>query len=173
MPKLSLLRHAKSSRDGSTRQDFDRPLSKRGLRDAPRMGELLRRRELVPDLVLCSSARRTRDTLELLFDDPKGRLPKVLHEDALYLATPTAMLARLRKVKAKVGHVMLIGHNPGLQALALDLIGHGERADIVALATKLPTCGLVVIDFEGEGWTALRPAAGRLRLYMAPRRLEE
>jgi phosphohistidine phosphatase len=174
MRTLSLLRHAKSSRSDNRlkdiEKDIERPLSDRGEAAAPRMGAFMARQGLVPDLILCSPAVRTRRTLELALPRLKAS-PRVVYDDALYLGAPAAMLARLRKVAAKVHHVMIVGHNPGLQALALTLAGTGAEADLAALAEKLPTAGLAVIDLDAPSWTKVKPGSGRLRLFAAPKRL--
>ena len=114
MLTLSLLRHAKSSWDDSSLDDFERPLNKRGEAAAPRMGAFMAQHGLAPDLILCSSAVRARQTLELVLPHLADR-PQVVYEDGFYLAAPSAMLARLHKVDAKVRHVLIVGHDPGMQ----------------------------------------------------------
>jgi phosphohistidine phosphatase len=171
MLTLSLLRHAKSSWSQSRLKDIERPLSERGERDAPRMGDFMARQGLTPDLVLCSPAVRTRQTLDLVLPRLKAS-PEVAYEDALYLGTPAAMLKDLRKVVPAMGHTLLVGHNPGLQALALELIGEGAEAAREALAEKLPTAGLVVIELDVVSWAKVKAGRGRLKLFMAPKRLE-
>ena len=170
MLTLSLLRHAKSSWDDDSLADFDRPLAPRGVDAAPRMAAYMKRKGIVPDLVLCSASARTRETLGLVLE-VLGSAPETKFERALYLASPRAMLARLRKVKDGVGHVLMVGHNPGHHALALDLVGKGKPADITALGEKFPTAGLAVIDFDVARWADVGTAAGRLRLFMTPKRL--
>jgi phosphohistidine phosphatase len=112
MLTLSLLRHAKSSWADSRLKDIDRPLNERGEKDAPRMGGHLARQGLVPDLVLCSPAVRTRQTLALVLPHLKPS-PEIVYDDALYPGTPPAILKRLRNVAAEVRHAMIVGHNPG------------------------------------------------------------
>jgi phosphohistidine phosphatase len=167
---LLLLRHAKSSWDDPELEDFDRPLAKRGARAAREMGAFIRKEELRPDLVLCSGAVRTRATLALVLPELGPPPPEIIHEDALYLAEPAEILAQIRRAGA-ARRVMVIGHNPGLHAIALSLVGDGGRRDITALATKFPTAALAVISFDGEDWGAVRPAAGRLVRYVTPRTL--
>jgi phosphohistidine phosphatase len=170
MLTLSLLRHAKSSWSDGRLKDIERPLNERGERDAPRTGAFMARQGLAPDLVLCSPAVRTRQTLDLML--PRlGASPEVVYADWLYLASPAAMLKQLRQVAPAMRHVLLVGHNPGLQALALDLAGQGEEADLEALAEKLPTAGLAVIDLDVTSWAKAKSGRGRLRLLMAPKHL--
>jgi phosphohistidine phosphatase len=95
----------------------------------------------------------------------------VAYEEALYLASPRSLLKRIQKVAAKVRHAMIIGHNPGMHALALDLVGAGTPEDLEALAQKLPTAGLAVIVFNARSWTKVVRGGGRLELFMAPKRL--
>src|SRR5262249_34469070 len=121
MLTLSLLRHAKSSWKDPTLADHDRPLNTRGMAEAPVMGKAMAKHGLDPDLVLCSTARRTRDTLALVLPELKTE-PKVIYEDGLYHGTSAEMLGILHGVGAGVGRVLLVGHNPELQEFGLDLI---------------------------------------------------
>jgi phosphohistidine phosphatase len=170
MLTLSLLRHAKSSWADPDLHDFDRPLSERGTDAAPRMGAFMARQGIAPELILCSPAVRARQTLDLVLPHLRGN-PEVAYEDALYLASASAMLKRIRKVAAEVRHVMLIGHDPGLHTLARGLAGAGEQKDLQALAEKFPTGGLVVLAFTARRWSNVKCGAGRLQFFMAPKRL--
>src|SRR5262245_23008202 len=117
MLTLSLLRHAKSSWADPRLKDFERPLNERGEEAAPRMGAFMARRGIAPELILCSTAVRARQTLEFVRPHLRGN-PKVVYEDTLYLASPSVMLKHIGKVPAKVHHAMLVGHDPGLHTLA-------------------------------------------------------
>jgi phosphohistidine phosphatase len=170
MVTLSLLRHAKSSWDDPGLDDIDRPLAERGKKAAPRMGAYMAEHGIAPDLILSSPSVRTRQTLDLVL--PKlASTPPVTLEDGLYLATALALLKRVRKLKPSVRHVMVVGHDPGLHDLAVELAGSGDPADLQALAAKFPTAGLAVIVFEASAWQGVEPGAGRLVLFMTPRRL--
>ena len=120
MKRLFLLRHAKSSWDDADLADRDRPLAPRGRRAAGAIARHLRDEEISPSLVLCSPARRTRETLEAV--DPSG---DVRIEDELYGASEAELLERLRRVPEAIESVMLIGHNPAIQELALGLASRG------------------------------------------------
>jgi phosphohistidine phosphatase len=164
MGTLYLLRHAKSSWDDPARADHDRPLAPRGLRAARRMARHLREAGVAPDLVLCSSAVRARQTLELV--QPALGDAAVRVEDGLYAATADRLLERLRALPEPVRSVMLVGHNPGLQDLALDLAARGSR--LPELAAKLPTGALVTLRTDGP-WATLETGAAELVDLVAPR----
>jgi phosphohistidine phosphatase len=170
MLTLSLLRHAKSSWADARLTDVERPLNDRGEKAAPRMGAFMARNGLAPQLILCSSAVRARQTLDLVLPFLKGK-PEVAYEEALYLASPATMLKRLHKVSAKVHHTMIVGHDPGLHMLALQLAGTGTETEMTALTQKFPTAGLAVIEFEVRTWSRVKPDGGRLALFTAPKRL--
>ncbi len=170
MLTLTLFRHAKSSWELSGTEDRDRPLNARGIAAAPMMGAFLHQQGFKPDLVLCSGAVRTRQTVDLAFADWKPA-PKIKYEDALYLADPFDILARLRKTPRTVNHLMIVGHNPGLQILAIELIGGGDPDHIGALSTKLPTAGVVTITFDAKTWRDVGPGKGQLVHFATPKGL--
>lgn len=173
MLTLSLLRHAKSAWDDPSLEDHERPLAPRGEKAAPRMGGYIAEEHLVPDLVICSTAMRTRQTLALALLEMPEKPPHILYEDEIYLATPAVMRARLARVGRGARHVMIVGHNPGLHALALELTGAGARGTIMAMARKFPTAALAVLDFhDAEQWSAIQPATACLRLFVTPRDID-
>lgn len=161
MKRIYLLRHAKSSRDDPTIEDFDRPLAPRGARDCRTMGRVLAEAGIAPELILCSAARRTRDTLDGVFPTPpEGSEVKI--EKRLYLADGEHLLRRLERLDDNIETVLVIGHNPGLQELGLRLGGAGKTALFARLKAKFPTCALAEIEFAGRRWADL--SAGRTRL---------
>jgi phosphohistidine phosphatase len=170
MLTLSLLRHAKSSWDTPGLDDFERPLAMRGEDAAPRMGDYMKKQKLAPELILCSAAVRTRQTLDLVLPHLAGP-PAVQYEDALYLAAARTLLARLRKIGPETTHAMLVGHDPGMHELAMDLAGTGDAEALTALARKFPTAGLAVIVFEASQWSRIAPGKGRLELFITPKTL--
>ena len=170
MLTLSLLRHAKSSWGDPGQKDFDRPLAERGREAAPRMGGYMAAQGLNPDLVLCSPAVRARQTLDLVLPQLTGQ-PTVEYEDALYLAAPSVLLARIRKIAAKVRHILVISHDPGMQGLAVELAAKGDPELLQAVASKFPTAGLVVITFKSNDWSKVAPGKGQLTHFMTPKRL--
>ena len=148
--RLLLLRHAKAEPGGAS--DHDRDLDARGRRDAEALGHEMRRQDLSPHLVLCSSALRTRRTVELLGTfDPT---PSMQETAALYLAAPDALLSALRAAPEEIRTLLLVGHNPGLHGLALHLAGPQAPQ---ALRDGLPTCTLACFSVE-TAWSGLGPA---------------
>jgi phosphohistidine phosphatase len=170
MLTLLLLRHAKSSWDDPSLKDFDRPLAPRGRTAAPRMGAYIAQQGLAPELILCSPAVRARQTLDLVRPHLAGN-PTVVYEDALYLAAASLMLARLRKIEGKVGSVMMVGHDPGMQGLALELSGSGDADILSALTGKFPTAALAVIRFKQHAWSRIAPGKGRIEQFITPKML--
>jgi phosphohistidine phosphatase len=172
MLTLSLLRHAKSSWKNPTLPDVERPLASRGVADAPVMGRAMTERGIDPELVLCSSARRTRDTLALVLPELKVE-PKVVYEDALYHASPEEMLERLRALQPGASRVMIVGHNPELQTFALDLIGSGPKHMRDRVREKYPTAALAVINFTAGLWSSVDVNSGSLNLFLTPKELRD
>jgi phosphohistidine phosphatase len=170
MLTLSLLRHAKSSWSDARLKDFDRPLNERGAATAPRVAAFMVRRGLVPDLVLCSPAQRARQTVELMLPHFE-RVPAVAYEEALYLASPATMLKLVRAADAGVRHTMVVGHDPGLHTLALELADCGREEHLKALAEKFPTAALAVIAFDAGAWPGVAQGGGCLKLFITPKRL--
>ena len=170
MRTLSLLRHAKSDWDSVNLSDISRPLNRRGRKAAPVMGAFMAEQDIQPDYVLCSSAERTRQTLDLI-KPVLSRDPKIHIEEGLYLASAGGMLSRIRKVKSKYDHILLIAHNPGMHALALGLCGGGDADARYNLASKFPTAALAVLSFETDDWLQIEQGHGHLDLFMVPRAL--
>lgn len=165
-----MLRHAKSSWADPLAGDHDRPLAPRGERAARRIAEHLRTAGIRPELILCSSARRTRDTLDLLQPVLEAG-SEIRIEDDLYGADATLMLDHLRMVDPTVRSTMIIGHNPGLQELALALAGDGAESAVRQLRTKFPTCALVTLDLSGSDWAGLGEGQAHLTSLVLPRQL--
>lgn len=154
MRKVILVRHAKSSWDDPALDDHDRPLNARGRAAAPVIARWLAARGHLPDRVLCSSALRTRETARLMTPDLPG-MPVPEIEPGLYHATPEAMRARLADLPETVGTVMLIGHNPGLSALARKLAGGRVRPGCARAFTDFPTAAAAVFTSDAPRWDAL------------------
>lgn len=168
--ELLLLRHAKSSWNPPLPRDFDRPLNRRGQRAARRMAEWFSRARRRPDVVLCSSAARTRETLDFLRES-LGR-PEIRYERILYLASAKRLLARLRKLPASARSVLLIGHNPGLRMLALLLSANRPPEARTRIEVKFPTAALACFRVDAKTWKRLGPDTARLLDYVTPRDLK-
>ncbi|HEX5950150.1 MAG TPA: histidine phosphatase family protein [Actinomycetota bacterium] len=166
MTTLYLLRHAKSSWDQPGLADRERPLAPRGRRAARRMAEHLSAEGARPDVVLCSTAVRARETLEIVL--PALGEAEVLVEEALYATDADDLLDRIRSLPDGTSAAMVVGHNPTLQDLALDLASGGR--DLRRLREKLPTGALVTLAFEGP-CRELGPGRAMLRALVAPRDL--
>jgi phosphohistidine phosphatase len=160
---LLILRHAKSSWRDSGLADHDRPLNKRGQRDAPRMGRLLRQEDLVPDMIVSSSAVRARKTAQLAIE-AMGYDGELRLADELYAAEPEAYLDALQSLPDIYECVMVIGHNPGLEELLELLIGDWQR---------LPTAALAAVRLDLETWQDIsEETPGRLVNLWLPHELE-
>jgi phosphohistidine phosphatase len=169
MKTLYLLRHAKSSWKNRL-DDFDRPLNKRGRDAAKAIGRFLAEKQIHPSQVLCSSSRRTRETLARIQDETGTPLP-ARFEKGLYLADAGALLRRVKRLNDSLQSVMLVGHNPGLEQLALALAGGSDDALSREVAAKFPTCGLAVLESEVGRWGDLQPGRATLTQFVRPRDL--
>ncbi len=162
MKTVLILRHAKSSWASDRLSDHDRPLNGRGERDAPRMGRLLRDEDLLPDLILTSTAVRARSTARLVAEAGGYDGPIEQTRD-FYLADASAFLDALRALSDDYSRVLLVAHNPGLEELLDELTGEEET---------LPTAALAVVALPVEQWRGLRAdGQGQLMALWLPREL--
>ncbi len=162
MPKrLTLLRHAKSDWSEPGLSDFDRPLNKRGRNDAPRMGELLVKQCICPQLIISSDAKRARTTAELVAQKLGYKLDRIVHNHALYLAPPSTLLEVLLRNAADHDHVMVVAHNPGMTDLANRL--SNARID------NLPTCGVFMVESGQDNWEQLAEGNNTFAGFFSPK----
>lgn len=162
MKKLFLIRHAKSSWDDASLADEDRPLNKRGKKDAPLMGSILQKGGVVPDLIISSPAKRAYSTAK--------KIAKAIHYppdhiqtfEKLYLSSPSALLEVIRLQPAEVRTLMLFGHNPEITELVPQLCG--EQID------NVPTCGIVCISFLTDTWQAIDKSNSRFEYFDFPKK---
>ena len=173
MRTLSLLRHAKSSWDDTSIEDFERRLAPRGRNAAPLMGRHMRDIGLEPDLVLCSSAVRTRETAKLALPELGRPNVPVAYDDRIYEASAGSLLARLQQTEPSVTHLLMIGHNPGLQHLVLTLTNGEFDAAHLAIREKFPTGALVVLELDIRDWNEIKAGCGMVRYFTTPRQLRE
>ena len=146
MRKLLLLRHAKSSWDDQTLSDHDRPLSARGERDAPRMGAMLAEKDLVPDLIVTSTACRARSTAHVVAE-AAGFHGKLIETEMLYHSSPGQILSVLNDEATDESCVMLVGHNPGMEMLASHLSGRHEI---------FPTAAIGAFECDVDDWSSFQ-----------------
>lgn len=163
MKRLHILRHAKSSWDDEGLPDHERPLAPRGEKAAARIADHVRSASVAPDLVLCSTAVRARQTLAALLPVLPGDV-EILLEDDLYGASLDSLIERLREVDDRMGAVLVVGHNPTLHALALALTERGDALD------RFPTGALATVALPGP-WSELGESLGELESFVVPREL--
>lgn len=171
MKTLCLLRHGQAGRRIDL-QDYDRPLTADGIEAAGGVAARLRGAGLMPELVLCSAARRARQTWEVmaaqLTAEEADGLTVELREE-LYLASETRLTIALRKLPDAIQTVLLIAHNPGLHRLARELAGPGSQGEALArLGGGFPATGLAVLDYDAVRWADLAPGRARLTGFFDP-----
>jgi phosphohistidine phosphatase len=158
---LTIVRHAKSSWKEPSLSDFDRPLNRRGKADAPEMGRRLAARGIRPDLVVTSPARRARKTAKIMAKEMGLGKDEIRRDGAIYGAELTSLVELVTGFDEEAGHVMLVGHNPGLTDLAEYLSGEPFG--------NIPTGGVVGLEFDIGTWSDLKRGAGRLLFTDIPR----
>jgi phosphohistidine phosphatase len=167
---LYLLRHGKSSWDDPSLGDAERPLAPRGVRALARMRKYLRKAAIRPDVVICSPARRTRQTLSEI-EPALGRGVTVRIEPEVYAGGAAALAGLVSESTDSASSIMLIGHNPSLQDLAVSLAVDGDDALLARLTEKFPTGALAVIALPHQSWRDLGEARGTLEQLILPREL--
>ncbi|MCV6545987.1 MAG: histidine phosphatase family protein [Cohaesibacter sp.] len=170
MLRLYLLRHAKSSWTNPALADYDRPLNKRGRKDLPNIAHYMQQQNYQPQRILCSGAMRTRQTLA-------GILPALTTDcsiqllSGLYEGYAPDYLLVLRDHAQNNQSVMIVGHNTGMQEIALRLIGAGDRALLNDMEIKFPTGSLAVLDFDVPSWNDVTAQTANLSDFVKPRDL--
>jgi len=167
--RLLLLRHAKSAWDSDAATDFDRPLAKRGRKDAPRIGHWLREQGLVPDLVVSSPAQRARETTLHACKAMGVKEARIRWEPRVYAADPATLLAVLGDYTESPASIMLVGHNPGLELLLEHLCANLPDTEDGKL---LPTAAVAVLDMPQQ-WRELEAGSATLHSLTRPRNLSE
>ncbi|MEM8799367.1 MAG: histidine phosphatase family protein [Pseudomonadota bacterium] len=171
---LSLLRHAKSDWGENVRRDFDRPLNARGRAASERMAKFFAANEFDPDLVLVSPARRTMETLDIISRTcPWARA--AVPDDALYMITLDELLGKVRDLPNMHDHVLIVGHNPGLEQLAAEIaapnsISHDDAA-MARLRSRFATGALAEFDCHIDKWKDMAPRTASLRRFTKPKDL--
>jgi phosphohistidine phosphatase len=153
---LTLFRHAKTERESDSGRDFDRRLDDRGQRDAPRMGEEIRKLDLEYDLLLSSPAARAAETATLAGLDPR-------YDQRIYDASASELMAIVAEADDAVDRLMMVGHNPGFERLASRLLGRN---------LEMPTGSVLEIGLPIEEWRDAAGASGRLVRFLKPKELD-
>lgn len=168
MKKLIIIRHSKSSWDDPSLDDFDRPLNKRGLKDAPRMGKLLREMKITPDYLITSPALRTMETCKHIarkLDFPSN---KIISDQRLYHAETEMILQVVKEIPDRKNDTeeiaMLFGHNPGLT----EFVNAVSNEAIV----NIPTCGVICISFSQTQWSSLKFGSGKMEWFYYPKKID-
>ncbi|MBB6123322.1 SixA phosphatase family protein [Sphingobium subterraneum] len=172
MKSLTLLRHAKSGWDDPVARDFDRPVNEKGKKAAEMMGRYAREQGMQFDLMLSSPAVRCGDTLDAFFLGYGDAIDP--HWDRrIYLASSSTLLDVLHDTPADIDRVIMVGHNPGLEDLILDLVpDDGSSSLRDAVEAKFPTASIAVMEWDGDDWNSLGKSPARLTLFKRPRDLD-
>ena len=142
---LVMIRHAKSSWANPLQSDFDRPLNERGKKEAPEMGEWLKEKGILPDLIICSTAKRTRQTAKRIANIIGYKTEQIVWEEKLYHCIPSVFEELLYEISDSVKTVFIIAHNPGISEF-VNLLSPGFSIE------NMPTCGVVGATFEAKEW---------------------
>jgi phosphohistidine phosphatase len=153
MLRLTLVRHAKTAPAHDGQEDWDRELEAKGQHEAQMMGQRLKDRDLIPDLILTSPAVRARSTTKILAQQLKVRSTHITEDERLYLASPEVMLTVLKETGRKYQHVFVVGHNPGITELA-DRLSKDRSLD------NMPTCAVYTLEFDVKSWTEVEWRSG-------------
>ena len=170
MKRLYLLRHAKAAQGEPGQNDHSRALSARGRHASDRIGDAIALRGAPPEVVLCSSSRRTRETLDRVLDRLPAR-PRVAIEPDLYLADAGTLLAHVRDLSDEHERAMLVAHHPGIADLAEMLVTQGPHDARRRLEEKFPTAALAILDLDEARWSEIGSGA-TLVAFILPRELE-
>ncbi|HWK94996.1 MAG TPA: histidine phosphatase family protein [Pseudolabrys sp.] len=171
MRRLLILRHAKTEPGELGKDDRNRALVERGKREAGQIGAYMTTHGLAPDRVVLSPARRVQETWQHLVEELKSA-PGTSTDDRIYEASPDDIFGIVAGTAAPVRSLLVVGHNPSLQEVALMLVAAGDIEARERLREKLPPAGLVVIDFAFDDWSKLHAQSGRLERFITPKAIE-
>jgi phosphohistidine phosphatase len=171
MLRLLLLRHAKAAPHDAAR-DRDRPLIARGRGDASRIGRYIASEKFAIEAAIHSGVKRAKETLVGVMAELPKKLP-VSVEPCLYEQTAATVIKALRALPDETKTILVVGHNPSMAGVAHYLAGDGQESDLERMATKFPTAGLAIVDFDISHWADMRRGEGRLFAFVTPATLEE
>tara|TARA_B100000927_G_scaffold137156_1_gene110721 strand:+ start:76 stop:570 length:495 start_codon:yes stop_codon:yes gene_type:complete len=163
MKQIYVLRHAKSSWDNSNLTDFERPLSKRGIRDANKLSIFLKNMDLMIDIVLCSTAVRAKDTFDLTACGFNFEIDKANYTDKLYFGDVSSIIMRLKEIDNSLKNILIVGHNPTLHYLVESLTN--KKID------RFKTCNLAIITHD-DNWNSLGSKKSSLKSLIKPKELK-
>ncbi|TLP36877.1 SixA phosphatase family protein [Arcobacter arenosus] len=163
MKKLFIIRHAKSDWSNPSLDDYDRPLSKRGKKNAPFMGKIIAKKDIVPDLIISSPAYRARETAKIIAEKVSYQ-EEILYNEYIYEASLKTLLEIINFIDDEYDDVFIFGHNPGLNMLAFYLIDFNEN---------LPTCAVLEIEFDCESWREATKSNAKLISYEYPKKFKQ
>ena len=163
MKTLYLVRHAKSSWKFPELDDFERPLNKRGKKDAPAMGRFLKDKDIMPDIIISSPAVRASMTTRIISDILSYPLSRVKYSDKIYEADTTSLLKVVSRIDDKYNSTMLVGHNPGMTYFANMLAS--ARID------NIPTCGIICAELDISSWQEILENCGTFKFFKFPKNL--
>lgn len=159
MKTLFIMRHAKSSWDHPSLADFDRPLNDRGLRTAPFMGELMANRNIRPDLIISSPAKRATQTA-MLIKESAGINSPLNYDERIYEASPLNLRTVLSEISDNIASALLVGHNPGMEGIIRYLTGEIQ---------PMPTAALASITLNVDRWAMINDRCGKLEFIIRPK----
>ncbi len=162
MKRLYLIRHAKSSWKDTLLSDFDRPLNKRGLRDAPFMGQRLHEHHVHPDIFVSSPAKRAIHTSQLLAQEVGFPQEQILIDESIYEAGVMSLLQVVHTLDDRANHAILVGHNPGMTMFAQSL----ARVPI----DNMPTCSIFCVEFDSSSWKDVKMGNGVFVFFDSPQK---
>lgn len=162
MKQLLIVRHAKSDWDEPNLTDFERPLNKRGHKNAPEMAHRLHKKKLIPEQLVTSPAKRALTTAEYFAEEFGIKKSAIVKESMIYEASSATLLRVINNLENKYDFIALFGHNPGITNLVTNLCD----ADII----NIPTCGVTLLEFPFNDWKMISEGTGKLELYDYPKK---
>lgn len=170
MKTIFLLRHAKSSWNDPKLDDFDRPLSSRGIKSCNKIGKFLNKKKLIPEIVYCSNAIRAKQTWELTNRIVKKK-ENIFYSNTLYMANLNSFITIVHKTIDNFNSLMLVSHNPGIENFALELIKNKKNKFYDKISMKYPTAALAIISFDEKKWSNIKIGTGKIIDFIKPRDL--
>jgi phosphohistidine phosphatase len=162
MKTIYLVRHAKSSWKYPNLDDFERPLNKRGRKNAPFMGKILKKLKVTPDLVISSPANRAAMTARIIAAAINYPLENIAYSEAIYEFSEDALIRVINKIDNGVNSSMVVGHNPAINGLA-NYIGDQPISNV-------PTCGVYCVDLDISSWAKIYEHCGKLKFFEFPKK---